>query len=81
MFQLQWNDENTENYEELYRTFVRIPVVWNETTEEVDKEAVYDDPRQVFPNSYVEYIETLYGKEDDVNKSMISLISKSNLFH
>ena len=54
---------------------MRTPVVYDATKEnKVDEEAVYDNPKEVFPNSYVEYTETLYGQEDDLTKSMTSFI-------
>ena len=72
-FYLQW-EEPSDEYNKLYGTFVRTPVRWNEAKMEIDPEATYDNPTQVFPKSYVEYIEVLYGKEDDTTASMISLI-------
>ena len=66
-FPLQWTEPTdfyTKNY---YRNFIRTPVVWDDAIEDADKYAEYDDPKNVFPDSYVEYIETLYGKEKDAS--------------
>ena len=68
---MQW-EEASDEYEKLYGTFVRTPVLWNDKKKEVDPEATYDDPTLVFPNSYVEYIKVLYGEEDDTTASMIT---------
>ena len=62
-FLLQWTDPTpfyTNNY---YRSFIRTPVVWDEDLQDANKYAEYDDPKDVFPDSYIEYIETAYGKE------------------
>ena len=74
-FILQWADPTeyyTNNY---YRNFIRTPVVWDDALEDANPDAEYDDPKDVFPDSYVEYIETLYGEEKR-KKSMIKRIGK-----
>ena len=66
---MQWNDAPNPNYDKLYKTFVRTPVRLTKENK-VDEEAVYDDPKGVFPVSYVDYIEIQYGKDDSKIKSM-----------
>ena len=67
---MQW-DEPTEEYKKLHRTFVRTPVVWDAIKGEVNNKATYDDPEELFPDAYVEYTQTVYGREKDFDKSMI----------
>ena len=74
---MQWNDAPNEAYEKLYKTFVRTPVRYKEN--KVDEEAVYDDPKDIFPNSYVDSKEIQYGKEDPKTKSMNSLINSFSI--
>ena len=62
---LQWPEPTDTYKEDIYRKFIRTPVVWDKNLEAVDLEAIYDNPRDIFPDSYVDYIETLYGKEKD----------------
>ena len=69
-FALQWAEPTVE-YKKLYKSFVRTPIKWNEEKQQVDPKATYEDPRKLFPNTYVDYIEILYGKEKK-KKSMIS---------
>ena len=68
---MQWK-EPSEQYNNLYRTFVRTPVRWNGTG--VDDKATYDDPKQLFPDDYVDYIELVYGREEETSASMFNLI-------
>ena len=76
MIYFQWDDEPNTAYKELYKKFVRTPVIWN--GKKVDTEATYDDPTQLFPDSYVEYIGIQYGKEKDTTASMIYYEQKQN---
>ena len=69
-FALQW-EEPSDAYNKLYKNFVRTPIIWDEESQQVDPKATYDDPRKLFPDTYVDYIEILYGKEKK-KKSMIS---------
>ena len=72
-FPLQW-DEPNENYQKLYKTFLRTPIRWDGDKLMPDPEATYDDPKKIFPDSYVDYIGILYGKEKK-KRSMISIRS------
>ena len=56
---------------EFYRKFIRTPVRWENG--EVNPKATYDDPKKLFPDSYVDYIGVQYGKEEDTTKGMISI--------
>ena len=49
-------------------------MVWDADLKDANPDAEYDDPKDVFSNSYVEYKETLYGKEEDA--SMMEWIIK-----
>ena len=71
-FPFQWV-EPKENYKKLYKTFLRTPVRLDGQNN-VDPEATYDDPKKIFPDSYVDFIGILYGKEKK-KRSMISIRS------
>ena len=68
---LQWPEPSNTYKEDIYRKFIRTPVEWDEDLEAVDLEATYDNPKDIFPSSYVDYIEILYGKEKDTTASKI----------
>ena len=78
LFPLQWITPSENYMTNYYRKFIRTPVnvlyvpqVINGATVNtlfVNEDAEYDDPKDVFPESYVEYIETLYGKEKPTSK-------------
>lgn len=72
-FPLQWG-EPTENYENLSGSFVRTPVRWDKKKNTIDLDATYDDPRKLFPEDYVDYIEILYGKEKDTGISFLRIL-------
>ena len=75
---MQWQEPTNIYKEDIYRKFIRTPVVWDEKLEAVNLEATYDNPRDLFPNSYVDYIEILYGKEKDTTTSKIRFSKKLN---
>ena len=71
-FPLQW-DVPSEIFKKKYsQKFVHTPTRWDKENQTVDLFATYGDPRELFPNYYVDYIETLYGRERDTPASMIS---------
>ena len=72
----------TEYYtNNLYGKFIRTPVVWDPNlgdNGDIDQNAEYDDPKDVFPDTYVDYIQILYGKDTKrTTSSRIDLIPSS----
>ena len=75
---LQWYTPSEYYMKNYYGKFIRTPVQWfnvpqvingaTVNTFFVNEDAEYNDPKDVFPESYVEYMETLYGKEKSTSK-------------
>ena len=68
---MQWAEPSKEYTEKFYREFVRTPVVLD-SSKEIDKNAEYSDPKEVFPDSYVEYTKTFYGEDKDLHKGKLN---------
>ena len=75
-FSLQWITPSENYAKNYYRQFIRTPFKWDDQTQNVITDAEHDDPKEVFPDAYVYYIETLYGKEKD--KSKIECLGNPN---
>ena len=62
---MQWV-EASEEYSKVYQNFLRTPLELYEDDNGkfIDYSAVYSDATEIFPDSYVEYIEDFYGKDE-----------------
>ena len=69
---MQWAEPSKEYTEKFYREFVRTPVILD-SSKEIDKNAEYSDPKEVFPESYVEYTKTFYGEDKALHKGKLNI--------